>query len=202
MRRALAASLVALIAAAPVASALTGGAGGRPSRRVHADERYGYSVPIPDGWRRARGRLVPRLLSPREILTLGTASLPVGGGGNCGREPVAAISRMGPGDALVTLQEYATNASMRARAGAASAPPTPRAAAADLRLRPWPVPRGERVAPEERLWAATVPFGGRGRWFDALVYVRGTPAPGRLHEVRTILAGLRLRGGRFVGVPG
>src|ERR1700709_2493718 len=37
----------------------------------------------------------------------------VGGGGNCGREPVASIRRMGPGDALVSIQEYVVTAKMR-----------------------------------------------------------------------------------------
>jgi hypothetical protein len=33
---------------------------------------------------------------------LGTFAMPVGGGGNCGREPIAAIERMETGNALVS----------------------------------------------------------------------------------------------------
>jgi hypothetical protein len=48
--------------------------------------------------------LTPRLIQPDEILTLGTGPLPAGGGGNCGRYPAAAMMKMDPDDALISIQ--------------------------------------------------------------------------------------------------
>ena len=83
----------------------------------YTSERYGFSVSVPAGWHRSRARLVPKLLMPREILSVGTSQMPVGQGGSCGREPTAAIERMQPGDALVSIQEYTVTAAMRSRLG-------------------------------------------------------------------------------------
>jgi hypothetical protein len=160
---------------------------------------YGFSAFVPSGWRRSAARLVPKLLDPREILSLGTFPMAVGGGGNCGREPIAAIARMRTGDALVSIQEYGIDAPAPSRAGAPGALPPRRAGAQGLGLRREIRPSGERVAAGEALWSATLPFADRGRRFDALVYVRGDPAPARLGQIRSILARLRLRSGRFVG---
>jgi hypothetical protein len=46
-----------------------------------------------------------------------------------------------------------------------------------------------------------MPFSDHGRWFDALVYVKGDPTPARLHEIHSILGRLRFRGGTYVGLP-
>jgi hypothetical protein len=165
-----------------------------------ASQRYGFSASVPAGWQRARARLVPKLLSPREILSLGTFAMPVGGGGDCGREPIAAIERMETGDALVSIQEYALNGAMRARTRRAP-PPLPESVKG-LTLRKQAHRRGERIPAGRAQWSATLPFSDRGRWFDALVYVKGDPAPAKLHEIHSILDRLRFRGGTYVGLPG
>jgi len=41
-----------------------------------------------------------------------------------------------------------------------------------------------------RYWSATLTFRDHGRVFDALVYIKGKPTAARLHQVRSILAGL------------
>jgi hypothetical protein len=167
----------------------------------YASERYGFSAPVPAGWQRAKARLVPKLLSPREILSLGTFAMPVGGGGNCGREPIAAIERMQTGDALVSIQEYALNGAMRARTGTRSAPPPRPESVKKLALHKQAHPRGERIPAGRALWSATLPFSDHGRWFDALVYVKGDPTPARLRQIQSILSRPRFRSGTYVGLP-
>lgn len=193
-----------VLAATAIAIALAGAAGSASTNDAagqgrYASERYGFSASVPAGWRRARTRLVPKLLSPREILSLGTFATPAGGGGNCGREPIAAIERMETGDALVSIQEYALNGAMRT--GIRSAPPPRLASVRELTLRRQAHRRGERIPASRALWSTTLPFSDRGRWFDALVYVKGDPMPARLHQIHSILGRLRFRGGTYVGLP-
>ncbi len=78
----------------------------RPVRSTIASERFPPAGSAP------RPGSVP-LLMPRERISVGTFPMAVGGGGNCGREPIASIRRMRPGDALVSVQEYAVTAKMR-----------------------------------------------------------------------------------------
>jgi hypothetical protein len=198
-------TLLAVVVAATVI-ALAGAARSASTNDVagqaqYASGRYGFSTSVPAGWQRARARLVPKLLSPREILSLGTFAMPVGGGGNCGREPIAAIERMETGDALVSIQEYALNGAMRARIGTRSAPPPRLESVKKLTLREQANRRGERIPAGRAPWSTTLPFSDHGRWFDALVYVKGDPTPARLHEIQSILDRLRFRGGTYVGLP-
>jgi hypothetical protein len=198
-------TLLAVVVAA-IAIALAGAARSASTNNVagqgrYASERYGFSASVPAGWRRARVRLVPKLLSPREILSLGTFAMPVGGGGNCGREPIAAIERMETGDALISIQEYALNGPMRARTGTGSAPPPRLESVKELTLRKQAHRRGERIPAGQVLWSTTLPFSDHGRWFDALVYVKGDPSPARLHEIQSILDRLRFSSGTYVGLP-
>jgi hypothetical protein len=72
--------------------------------RTYRDESRGLAVGLPPGWYVAPRRLVPALINPREILSMGTGRLPVGGGGNCGRYPEAALERMRLGDRLISVQ--------------------------------------------------------------------------------------------------
>lgn len=72
---------------AVLAIAFVGFAGARqaaslPTWRTYASDVDDFTVSYPDSWHRAPKRLVPNLLDPREILSLGTGALPVGGGGN------------------------------------------------------------------------------------------------------------------------
>jgi len=210
--------VIAVIVAVLVVLALTGAIGSASDRdRIQdgppngfASERFGFSGGLPDGWSRSAKRLVPLLL-PKEILSVGTGPMPVGGGGNCGREPVAAIARMKPGDALVSIQEYGVTRRMRARMAEtyplldinlsvdhlgvrryAAAQLGPVAAAS----------RAESSDPAGRYWSADLTFRDDGRVFDALVYFRGPPSADRLEQVVSILGGLDFRPGVYVGGPG
>jgi hypothetical protein len=175
-RRAALASLLALVAIG-LPGLGASGSSGPASFRPYSSERYSFEGTLPAGWQRARDRLVPRLLSPREILSVGTAPMPVGGGGNCGREPVAAIRRMQPGDALITIQEYEVTARMRRHL-----------------TRAFP-PKSRVVYLRGSLSRETIPFGEAGRAFEALVYFAGPAIPGRRRQAESILASLRFRAG-------
>ena len=75
--------------------------------------RYGLVVSLPAGWRLARQSLTPRLTDPREIMTATTfPAVPVPRA--CTAFPAVAL---GPGDALVSVQE---------RSGASRFPARPR----------------------------------------------------------------------------
>lgn len=207
--------VVAVIVAVLVALALTGAIGSASdrdriqdaSRNGFASDRFGFSGSLPDRWSRSAERLVPLLL-PKEILSVGTGPMPIGGGGNCGREPVAAIARMRPGDALVSIQEYAVTRRMRARMAETYPPLGAYSSADQLGLRRYAaaqlgrVPaasRAESRGPADRYWSADLTFRDDGRVFDALVYFRGPPSAGRLEQVVSILGGLDFRPGVFVG---
>lgn len=155
-----------------------------------SSERHSFEGILPSGWQRSDARLVP-LISPREILTVGTAPMPAGGGGNCGREPVAAIRRMRSGDALISIQEYSVTPKMRSRVDGGYGPPTIRQALPDLELRRQAIPIAARSSPGGKLWSSTLWFRDAGRWLDALVYLRGERSPARLREARSILRDLR-----------
>jgi hypothetical protein len=193
--------VVAALAIALAGAARSASTKDAAGRARYASERYGFSTPVPAGWQRTRVRLVPKLLSPREILSLGTFAMSVGEGGDCGREPIAAIERMETGDALVSIQEYALNGAMRARIGTRRAPPPLPESVERLTLRKQAHRRSERIPAGRALWSATLPFSDRDRWFDALVYVKGDPTPARLHEIQSILDRLRFHSGTYVGLP-
>lgn len=59
---------------------------------------------LPDGWQVAESSLTPNLGSPREILSIGTFPMVVGGD-TCAQVPEAAMEALGPQDVLVSLQE-------------------------------------------------------------------------------------------------
>jgi hypothetical protein len=134
-------------------------------------------IQLPAGWRRSPARLVPHLLMPRERISVATFPMAVGGGGNCGREPVASIRRMRPGDALVSIQEYAVSAKMRRHLTRAF-PDRTTARLADLGGGP--------------IYWATIPFSTHGRAFEALVYSAGRPSPQRRAQIDSLLTGLPL----------
>jgi hypothetical protein len=201
----IAAAIVAVFGGAVVLWGAVGRASPGPARERLSATQAGYSLALlPPGWHGSRRRLVPKLLDPREILSVGTFPMRPGGGGNCGREPVAAIAAMRPGDALLSVQEYGVTRKMRERLGTEAAPPPLTQVAGRLGvgggpsgLRRAAVPRSEHVRPAMALWTATLPFTQSGRWFDALVYVRGRPGARDMAALRAILAGLRF--GRHEG---
>jgi hypothetical protein len=196
---AIAAALLTLVLSGAIGSA-SGPPAAAPTKL--ASHRFGFTVNLPSGWSRAAERLVPKLLDPREILSAGTFAMPVGGGGNCGREPVAAIDSMHRGDALVSIQEFATTPRVRSRLARTSPPLSTYSSAARLDLRREPRAPGERVPTSQALWSATLPFRDHGRGFDALVYLKGTPSPARLEQVVSILKGLSFQPGAYVALPG
>jgi hypothetical protein len=204
--------VVVAFTAALLALALTGAIGSATNprasaRNTFASHRFGFSASLPEGWNRSAQRLVP-LLMPREVLSVGTGAMPVGGGGNCGREPVAAIARMKPGDALVSIQEYTVTRRMRPRL--AQTFPLLSAYSGlgrlDLRrqldLRRHPGPLGEQSPSSPTLWSATLPFRDHGRAFDALVYLKGPPSRELLGQIASILARLDFRPTAQMGLPG
>jgi hypothetical protein len=174
-------------AAAPLATAAS-------TPYAFSSRRYALEGTLPAGWRPSRERLVKRLIAPREVLSVGTFPMPPGSGGNCGREPAAAIRRMGADDVLITIQEYSTTAKTRAT----------------LRRRFPPLPSGPGIDRLERAWVAaergvvhaTIPFGEAGRALEALVYFGRWPGGAERREVAEILAGIRFdRAGAFHGHP-
>jgi hypothetical protein len=169
--------------------------------RTYTSERYGYSLALPAGWQRAPRRLVPRLLDPREILSIGTFLMPVGGGGNCGREPVAALVRMEPGDVLVTFQEDAETRAMKRRLRYEPLPSLHKSLSEFTLRRELHAP-SEHVSAAQVIWYGQLNFLARDRWFGALVYVKGRPRPDRTRQVHRILSGIHFDAGTFVRAPG
>jgi hypothetical protein len=188
---ALAASFgLAVVLFGAIGLASTGGAG----HERYVSARYGFSVPVPAGWHRARARLVPNLLDPREILSLGNFGMRVGGGGNCGREPAAAIDAMKPGDALVTVQEVGVFAGLRSHLRHDFPPRADRSVLAG-KLRTGAFLGDSRTAGAMRY--EKLAFSESGRAFEALVYVDGPPTPALRRGLGAILAGLRFRPGSW-----
>jgi hypothetical protein len=197
--------VIAVLVAIVVALALSGAAESAPdgsaSQGRFSSQRFAFSGSLPQGWSRSPKRLVPQLM-PREVLSVGTAPMPVGGGGDCGREPVAAIARMGPGDALLSVQEYVVTARMRSRLGDTYPLLSTYSSPDRLGLRSYAGGRSKALsasqeqspAPQDRRhWSATLPFRDQGRVFDALVYVKGPPSVERLEQVVSILGDLDFR---------
>jgi hypothetical protein len=173
MKRNAARILVAVLAALGLTAALAVASDGDSEELgTVLSDRYDLSLSLPPGWHASRARLVTKLLMPREVVSVGTFGMAPGGGGNCGREPVRAIGRMRPGDALVSVQEYVVTKRMR--------PHLPRSFP--------PLADGIAVGPQE---AATIPFSTRGRAFDALVYFGGRPSAAERAEVAEVLGSFR-----------
>jgi len=196
---------LAIVTAVGLAAVLCGAIGfastaGPVGGPRYSSERYGFSVPVPGGWHRSRARLVPHLLDPREIVSLGNFGMRVGGGGNCGREPSAAIERMRRGDALVTIQEVGVFAKLRSHLRR-NFPARPRRFEEDLR--PAAFLGDSKTAGPMRY--AKLAFSDRGRAFEALLYVDGPPTPALRSAIAAILDGLRFQAGsweRFHGDEG
>jgi hypothetical protein len=187
MRRIVTAAALAVLAASLLVSGVSGSGS---SLHAFGSERYALEGRLLPGWERSEARLVP-LLSPREVLSVGTFRMPPGGGGNCGREPVVAIRRMRPGDALVSIQEYAVTSPMRPLATGSFPPKSEQLGLDGLRFgRVAAVAKDPGDRGVAATWA-TIPFSESGRAFDALVYFRGRPTPGLRRAAARTLAELR-----------
>jgi hypothetical protein len=189
--RPLLAPLAAVFAAAiPFAAAGSASPEATAHDSRYESARYGLAVAIPPGWHPSRARLVPELLAPREVVSLGNFGMRVGGGGNCGREPAASIARMRPGDALVSLQEVPVHPTLRSHLRRNYPPLPPHFRVSDLRRVP-----GAGQAGGVRL--ATLAFSEDGRAFEALVYVDGAAARALRADIGSIFDGLRFRPGSW-----
>ncbi len=83
-----------------------------------SDERRGFEVTFPSGWRRADEVLTPGLGDPVEILSVGTVDpVPNGESARCAQHPVDTMERVGPRDVFVTIQERANAVSGEMRPG-------------------------------------------------------------------------------------
>ncbi len=129
------------------------------------DDARGFWVSFPSDWRRARRSLTPHLLDPREILSVGTGPL-VPASGGCAHMPVGALSRLGPRDALVSIQE-----SRHPSSGYPARPARFRLGRANLSE------AAACLSDPTRLDTWFMPFGDGDRAFYALVAL-GRPATG------------------------
>ncbi|MDA0171947.1 hypothetical protein OJ998_22795 [Solirubrobacter taibaiensis] len=82
--------------------------GGEPPERLASTTpsvvANGLSAELPAGWQAAPSTLTPHLQDPREVLAVGTYPLQYRET-DCAHVPGSALEDLGPGDALVTLQE-------------------------------------------------------------------------------------------------
>jgi hypothetical protein len=189
MRRA---ATAAALAAVAVGLLVSGVSGSNRSSRAFTSERYAFEGRLPPGWIPSHARLVP-LLMPREVLSVGTFPMAAGGGGNCGREPVVAIRRMRPGDALISIQEYAVTRRMRGHLAATFPPKKRRLDLPGLRFGRVAAVTGDPDDPGVAVTWGTVSFREAGRAFDALVYFRGRPSAELRDAAARVLAELRFR---------
>ena len=128
----------------------------------YTDERRGFEVTFPSGWRRADAVLTPQLSAPREILSVGTvAPVPHPAGSAGAQHPVEPLERVGRRAGFVTIQESANSVSGEMRHG----PPQLDAVAPDDSETEDCVRRG---IPFRTYW---MPFtmGGRGFYANAAV---------------------------------
>lgn len=181
---------IAVLAVLCLTAAVAASAGDGEDSGTVVSERSDLSLSLPPGWHASRARLVTKLLMPREVISVGNFGMVPGSGGNCGREPAAALRRMGPGDALVTVQEYRVTEKLRSEFRQMY-PDEPelgrltRLAGAFADGSPSVSPGGVT------LYSATIPFFDHGRGFDALVYFRGRPGAEQRSAVAGILVSLR-----------
>jgi hypothetical protein len=187
MRRGAAAAGLAIVALAAAGLLGAGVSGSGPSPGAVASEPHAFEGRLPPGWQRSDSRLVP-LVMPREVLSVGTFPMPAGGGGNCGREPVAAIRRMRPGDALISIQEYQVTDRMRPHLTRSFPPKARQLGLEGLRL--GRLASTGRDDPGVAVTHGTIPFSESGRAFDALVYFRGRPSAALRANAARVLADL------------
>lgn len=106
-----------------------------PDRRSTLAEAAGLAITLEPGWRMAEESLTPRLISPKERLSIGTFAMRPGG--RCSQLPSRSYAAMGPTDAIITLMERGSNRS--------GYPPRPRRFDLDPRPRAFEcVPRALR----------------------------------------------------------
>jgi hypothetical protein len=169
--------LIALLAAA------LSGAGGQGA------SGDGVRYTLPAGWHAAKTSLTPHLVNPREVLTVGTGTLPVGG--KCAQFPSAALAALGPTDALVTVQE---------RLGSVVRFPT--------RPHRFALPAANTseaaqcAGPGASFISYWFEFRDGGRGFHVLVALGRAAPPARAREALAVLDSLRITPRRPVRIDG
>jgi hypothetical protein len=78
--------------------------GSDPEWRTYRDDRAQLSLRHPASWHIAEQALMPKLVEPHELVSLGTA--PLRPGGECPQIPENALDHLGPKDAFVSLLEF------------------------------------------------------------------------------------------------
>ena len=176
---------VALLATTAVAGlAGCGGERAAPDRpdtgwTVHRDTRHGVTVRFPSSWQRSRVSLTPHLVSPREVLSLGTFALRRGGPSSCAHQPVGALRAAGKSDIFISLQERGS-----------TKPLFPR-------RRPFVLGAADRseaiacVGRSVRWRSYWVQFSDAGRSFYLLAVVGDRASRARRSQLRAVLASLR-----------
>jgi hypothetical protein len=169
-------AICATIAAVLAASSPGGKPGSSAGWSVHAS--HGHEVRLPATWHLARERLVPKLLRPREVLSVGTGPLPVGGGGNCGAYPVEALDRMGRDDRLITIQRRPGDLGTRWFESIEEWP---------LRISLPPASRGVRDR-----WTSELLLRRGGDLYSVLVAFGRRPTPATIAQAERILRTIRV----------
>jgi hypothetical protein len=95
--------LVAALIAVSTVAVGCGDDADETSQEALAASGGGVSMKLPDGWRQADESLTPNLISPEEILSVGTFHMEAGGG--CNHMPQHAYEAMRAGDTLITIME-------------------------------------------------------------------------------------------------
>ena len=165
--------LVALFLGGCLGSDEPGGSGdqGEEGASPTIAKAHGVQLKLESGWQAAEQSLTPKLLNPKELLSVGTLPMKPGG---CATVPLRTLEAMRAGDALITIQE-------RADARREDYPPRPASFRVD------PAVENFECAPED-LKVQTFVFTEAGRQFYALAAVeRGAP----LDEVEAILDSFR-----------
>ena len=147
-------------------------------------DAHRFSAELPPGWERAPRSLTPGLSNPAEILSAGTVRALRPTAGACAHMPVAAIERVGPRDAFVSVQE---------RYGEARFPDRPERFAL-----PAPDPGSDAAACARnggRLDVYWFGFRDARRGFHVLVVLGREAPPARREEALALLDSLRFEPG-------
>jgi hypothetical protein len=120
-----------------------------PARSITA---HGVGLQLQPGWHVSRSNLTPKLVNPRDLVSVGTFSMRPGG--RCAQSPSRAYSDMGSTDGLITIMERGGNSG--------DYPPRP------ARFHLNPRPRSFECAPA-RLSSQELMFSDGGRNFYAFV---------------------------------
>jgi hypothetical protein len=191
-------AVVLVVVAVPVGVALLANRS-EPGHRIEAkpsnprwptyrDDANGFSVQIPPGWQRSRGTLVPNLLDPREILSLGTYTLrPDGSGPACDTQlPLGTLQGLGSGGVFVWITESNPARVIGEERGVAPKPRPKHFGAQETRTLDC---SSQLFTPA--LVANSVAFSDHGRWINAYVVFGANASQERKDQTWRMLDTLR-----------